>query len=250
MRYGSFTHDPGEVNLVTFEIVPNRSSRNLRMTRTVRMHLVGEVIAPTDTADADIPGYITTRIDAIKTAYADDYQDAVYEIDTTGSGSWSATPHALYNNSDCVSGVMVKYRSWPKGDPAEYATVRTFSITLEAEYRDVYSEILEFRESLRYIGTSGPTWEWVVPINGFPQQRWKTAYSLQQIIQKGHALGLDGYPLAVVPGPLLPNYEHTEQRVFDLHDPQNRGRAYLGYGVTWQYVMTSPVGQTLFPHKY
>lgn len=234
--YGGHTHPEGEVVLTAYEVIPRYSDRGRRREATYRMHIMGELIYQ----GAELNQKIAELIDA----YSIDDQDAVlYMPDGT------PTRHALYvNDPGNISGVHVAYRSWPKGDAAELCTTRTFYIRLEAIQLEPTSEIVWWQEQVRTIGTTGPQWAMIPQASGPPVPQVIYQQTPQTIIQTGMAVGLEGYPLGRMPGPLLPQWEHLDERVVETMSPQFRGRRYTDYGIRWAYKMTSPVPNNLFPN--
>jgi len=240
-QYGAHIHPPSEVNLSNFEVLYRLSERGKRMTKTVRLHLSGELCYTGQAA-------LTTKINELINAYAFDGYDAVlYQDDGT------PTPHAIYqNNADNLTGVKITHRSWPKGDPAEYATARTFYIVLEATFRDLDSEILSFRESIRFMSDGGPGGVWYNMPTGAPRYQQVCQFTTQKIIQCGECVGFDGYPLPRLPGPVLPVYEQRFRRQIDMIGPTLAGRQYTHYGVKWCYYHEAPSDQSgsVIPNFY
>lgn len=241
-KYGGYTHPNNEVNLVRFDILPQRSDRGLRRSRIVQMRLAGEIsYCAADQIDwTDHVLYFNHRIDELINVYADDFKDAIYEVQSP-NGTWRRTSHVLMNNDvNNISGVQVVARSWPSGDGDEFATCRKFAITLQAEYLDVYSEIVSFSETLQHIGNGGPQWIWVLNSSVNPVQQVLSRKTIQKVYQQGYAVGLSGYPFGAVPGPLLPQYEHEDVRIVDVGSPRFAGQKYTEWPVHWRYFMETP----------
>jgi hypothetical protein len=235
--YGGHRHPDNEVNLVNFEVIPQYSERGTKYASLHRVHLQGELIY---TGQENLSNAISGLING----YADNNQTfCMYRDDGT------QTPHRLIqDHDDNLSGVKVVHRSWPKGDPAEYATTRTFSIVLQALYRDVESEILECRETLQFIGDGGPKWEWVKSPLGSHYQQTIFTGDTQKIIQSGRKVGLSGWPTKFEP--ILPTWEHRELRQIRMMEPIFAGRQYRNYGIAWTYVMEPPPGISATPNLY
>lgn len=234
-QYGSHVHPEGEVILTAYEVVPRYSDRGRRREAIYRMHIVGELIA---TGNDLLP-----KIQQLIDAYSVDDVDAVlYMPDGT------PTRHALYvNDPGNISGVHVTHRSWPKGDAAELCTTRSFYIRLEAVQVEPTSQLVWFQESIRTIGTTGPEWTLIPQASGPPIQQIIYQQTPQTIIQSGMCVGLQGYPLGFVPGPVLPALEHLNERVIEKISPHFRGRQFTDYGIRWAYKMSTPVAQDLYP---
>jgi hypothetical protein len=232
--YGGHRHPNNEVNLVNFEVIPKYSERGTKYASIYRVHLQGELIY---TGQTDI----SNAIDALIAAYESNNQSFyLYHDDGT------PTKHKLVQeDTNNLSGVKVVHRSWPKGDPAEYATTRTFSIVLQALYRDTESEIMEFRESLQFVGDGGPQWEWVKTPVGTSYKQDTCEHDTQRIIQSGKIAALSTWPIGNVPLPLYPLWEHRNLRQLRYIEPifagnPNNPYAYINYGIAWTYIMEAP----------
>jgi hypothetical protein len=236
-KYGGYQHPDNEVHMVNFEVIPQYSERGEQWGITYRIHLSGEIIA---TGQSDINDAINTLVDA----YDDNDKDAgLYHDDG------SMTRHVLLQgDANNLTGNKIEYRSWPSKGPCEYATFRSFKIIIRATFRNVDSEILTYRESVRFIGTGGPMWRWIILPTGQPFQQQTADVTTQKIIQAGNVLALSGWPLAYVQPPLLPLFEHEERRLIHYHEPKWAGQTYIHYGISWVYYMEAPPGQSATPN--
>jgi hypothetical protein len=235
-KYGSHQHPNNEVNMTSMQILPRHGRRNMRHTRVFRMQLVGEILADNQTD-------FNTKISELINAYKDDDQDAgLYYDDGT------ATRHILRTAAaDSVSGVRVVHRSWPKGDPAELATLRTFSIILEQEVIDRESEIVAFMETLRFFGNGGPRWQLIEEVTLRPfRQDNLNRFTVQRIVQRGQAIGLQGW--IQPPSPIFPNWEHGELRDWEFTSPEHFRHMYLYYPSSWSYSFSLPAPTGGFPN--
>ena len=228
--YGGFQHNDGEVDLTQMTIRYNQSPRGRRKSKTITMNLKGELYGTGTT----LLGYI----DSLINAYANDYQDWALYYDSS-----TITRHRLQNDSSCVSGVKVLYRSWD-GGPEQLATVRSYSIVLQAEYAEADSQLLHWEETLMLRGNCGPRVEVVDTIDGPVDLQLLPATS-QRIVQRGRALGYLGYVLP--PGPIFPAIEHQDQRIVEYGAPRFAGLLFTDYPSEWTYYMTSGVPQEAVP---
>jgi hypothetical protein len=232
-RYGSHTHPANEVNIDRFQIQSRMSGRNRRRSMIYTMHISGELLYDTQTA-------LTAAIAQLRDAYDRNFQDAgFYQDDGT------LTPHHLPNSSDCISGVQVVGRSWPIGDAAEYATKRTFSVVLQAEYDRPDSEVLEWSERFLYVGNGGPCIEVVPQYEGPPVVQRLHEKTAQILIQSGRSKGLNGYLLP--PGAIFPGFEHQNERREEPGTPNMSGMRHQEYPFEWTYRMTLPFPRDTFP---
>ena len=213
-----------------FEYRPQFSPRGRRWGITYRVHINGELLYSTQ---ADIHAAVGALIEA----YAYDGRSWYLYLD-----DGTPTHHSLiHGDADDLSGVRVIHREWPTGDGAEYATGRVYAIVLEKTKRANESSIIEFEESVRYIGTGGPEYKMVKLPNGMSVQQLVSQYTPIQIIQRGTMVGLNTWPTvpAYAP-PLWPAYEDQQQRIVDYISPQYLGRQYVNYRVNWTYVFNMP----------
>lgn len=223
--YGGFQHPDNEVNIVRVEHRARFSPRNKRLTTIRTIYLEGEILADTQSA-------LDAAVAAREDAYKYDGNDFGFYTD-----AGALTRHRLIQNDPYnLSGVRVINQSWPKGDAAEFATKRTFSVTLQAEIITADSQIVEWQETVEYVGNCGPRYEIVETYLG-PVSQLLCKRTSQKIIQSGSALGFQGYILP--PGPLLPSIEHQDLRRSALVSGKVMGRVALFYPSSWTYIHTS-----------
>lgn len=226
-KYGQLSFLSGECDLVRTNVTNRISPRGNRLIREVTHNIRALLIADT-TAD------LSSRIQDVQNAFSLDYQDA---------GLWGddgvPTKHLLVNDSSCISGVKVLQRSFPEGGGDEYSTARTFSATLYAAYDDADSQLVEWEESLEFIGTCGPVFELTNSWFGPPQFTQVAESSVQHIIQRGSAVGYGAY--VIPPGPLFPSNEHLERRDIVLGTPKCMGTQFRYYPISWTYYFSSAI---------
>lgn len=234
--YGGYPHPENEVNMVRYEVQNLRSRRGLFYAKRIRCHITGE-IQETDKAD------LLTRINEIIAAYEFDGGTTSFTVDGT------ATPHVLGNNS--MTGVRVVSRSWPSGDPCEWANSRNFAIILEDLQNygggaGAANEVLWWEETVRWVGTTGPLWKMVPSQDGTVEGERVFPRSSQKLIQEGSSMGWTGY--VVPPGPLLPaNLEHEDQRIVTPGTPIQQGNGNAYYPFRWRYVFETDTYTEQFP---
>lgn len=229
-QYAGHTHPDNECNLVRVSYRTQPSSRGKRLNTVVTFYLQGEIL---DTGAA-----LFSKVNALVNAYQGDYGNFTYSID-------GAVTHALYSNTpDCVTGVRVVDRSWSRGDGAELAVKRTYTITLQATYDTAESELVYWQESIHYIGNTGPRYEIIETFNG-PVSVLTAQSTAQRIIQSGKAVGYSSYVLP--PGPYAPANEHQDQREVTITGGVNLGQMSRFYTTSWQYRHTFGTYTELFP---
>lgn len=231
--YGNYQHTANEVNLISFNQATKYSGRG-RIESTVKTAtLEVTLIASTQSA-------IKTAIDDLEDAYSVDGLDwALYHDDGTRS------PHSL-SSSSSIGGVRVMRLDWNKSDGAEYATQRTATIVLEAEYAGG-SNLLMFAETLRFSGNGGRRERWIETANGPPQKQTISQRTIARATQSGQAIGLLVEPSP--PPPIWPNLEMYDLRDITRTSPQFDGRVFRNWAIAWSYQFES--GQPLYgePHR-
>ncbi len=224
--WGGYVHPDNEVNLVTMNVQTRFSPRNKRLSQTKTVSLYGEIQTSTVTA-------FMARITALENAYSIDGQDFRYTID-------GVVTHTLLNSSNCISGVGVVNRSFPRGDGAEFATKRTFSITLQATYDTSETDLVSWTESIETIGTGGPKFLVVETIGG-PVAVYTTLNSAQYYHQTGVAVGYVNYPNP--PGPVNVPGEFLDRRRITHISGRNMGSQLRFFTTKWSYFMGRDIGQ-------
>jgi len=232
--YGNYTHDVNEVNLLSFQQRLKYSPRG-KVEATVKTATIEAVLIPSSPSQTNI----TAAIREIEQAYSvNGHAWALYQDDGT------VTPHALPLGS--IGGVRVLAFDWNKNDGAEYATGRTATIVLEAEYPDS-DGLLVFQETLRFIGNGGPRFVWVETANGPPQQQLVNQRTISRAVQSGMAVGLLAEP--TYPQPIWPDVERRDLREMGRVGPRRDGNVFRDWGINWSYQFES--GQPLYgqPHR-
>jgi hypothetical protein len=222
ITYGSHSHPTAEANLVQFDAIERRSPRGHRIETTYRAHVVGELIY-------DGQGNLHPRIAELIAAYGIPNQSFTFRHD-----DGTPTSHRIPSDAEDpnnITGVRIIHRNWPKGDPAEYATLRTFYLVVEATFRDpedgVVSPLVDFHQSVESVGIAGIRRRWIEYDVGSAEEQLVNQLTTQRLIQSGYAVGYSSWPTP--PGPLFPDNELTDLR---------RVRT------DWSYVMESPTFQT------
>jgi hypothetical protein len=228
--YGSYVHSENECNLVRLGYRNQLSPRGKRLNAVVTFYLAGEI---QDTGTA-----LFNKITALGNAYRQDYGNFTYSIDGV------ITHSLLSNTADCVSGVRVLNISLPKGDGAELAVKRTYSIVLQAIYDQAETELVSWRESIHYVGNTGPRYAIIETYNG-PVSLLTHLRTAQRITQVGEAVGYTAHVLP--PGPQLPQSEHQDQRRVTLTGGVSLGQQSRFYGTSWEYNMTLGVYTEIYP---
>ncbi|MCU0872011.1 MAG: hypothetical protein MUE50_06665 [Pirellulaceae bacterium] len=240
-KYGSYTHEVGEITDFRYQLLPHMTRRALRDTNLVRATLTGRFLG----CDySEIKTKIANFLDAYGT---NNRKFAMYHPDG------SETRYVLDPADEyLIAGPYVVDCDWPTGEGAEYVTKRDFRIVLEGIVVSLEDQVIQFEESVRHVGTAMPSWEYQNTLAGpIAYQIWPA--TTMMVIQSGSSIGFGGY---YAPGwlanfetlviPVLPlQYEHAERRIETLGAPLvfPRKRAY--YPAQWQYTF-----ETNFPGNY
>jgi hypothetical protein len=236
MQCGSFNFEPNEVNLVRFEKSPIKSPRGIRLMSVYRMML--EVVVKKDTV-----AELTSRIDEINTAFAFDGFDAKLYSDDAGT---VLTSHVLINSTS-LSGVrVIRGPTFDRCDGAEYANKRTAIIVLEATYDTSESDLVSWRETLRFYGTGGQDYA-VMAAYPNPVAFPMGTTTPQVIVQTGEAVGF--VAPVVPPGPVFTTgvyYPSTLQEE-GYDSALMQGQFARFYPSNWRYTMIALTPQVGYP---
>lgn len=239
-RYGSYTHPANEVNLTSFEAFRIFNERGKQESVLYRLHATGEIL---ETGQSDLHAAIAARINA----YSVQNQDVGLLHD-------DGTPTSHYLRAadpDTLTGVRIVRHAWPKGDPAEYATQRTFYMVFEAEHRRLESQIVGFHESVQVIG-GGPRIRGIEFEVGPPLFVVLNQQTISRVEQVGFMEGFDFYPdPGLIPAPIFPGYNLRDLTRVRREAPRLRGIQATNYRVAWSYVMETPIQDLVaFPNIF
>lgn len=229
-QYGSYIHPANEVNVTSFEAFRIFNERGKQESVTYRLHAWGELLAEGQAA-------IASAIENLLNVYSVQNQDVGLLHD-----DMTPTRHYLRAaDPDTLTGNKIVRHAWPKGDPAEYANVRTFYLVFEAEHRRLEDQIVAFSEQVEVTG-GGPRIRGIEYEVGPPTFHVVNQQTITQITQQGFMEGFDAYPSPfVVPGPIFPNNEIRDLRRVRAESPRLRGVQATNYRWTWTYVMQTSV---------
>lgn len=244
-RYGSYQHPQNEIELAQFNITPKRSANGIRVSTMFTMHLQGELyvddgIITKDQAQANLTNKINLLIDA----YKDDYKDCGFYQD-----NGLPTPHVLPNNHpDNLSGNIIIHRNWPMGDGNEYATKRTFTIGIQAEFKNAYSQVVSYEDSIVQQGDGGAEVQWYTRRFGAPQFQVAANQTLVIYKHSGGMTALDAYPIPPMPLYSRPYYLGHLTKIA-RKGPQRFARGYRYYTVEWNYIYVLPAPALILPTR-
>jgi hypothetical protein len=229
LAYGDYRHPLGQPAITIWRRTL-LSAANTPLAVSERWEIAGLLQAATVQE-------MSEKIDALEAAYSEDGRDLVlYLPDGT-----TASSHYLAS-SQTLGGVrVVRPPSYPEGRGAQYATVRTFLVTLEAEVPVTSPEtaLVSFRETLELTG-GGPRYGHLEPLVGWPIKQLLRRHTVFRALQRGEAVGWLAYPAA--PPPLWPA-ALVEAGTSQAGSPRRRGLgaalAYTDFPISWSYKFES-----------
>lgn len=233
-QYGSYVHDANTCTLSQFLVRQLYSPRHARYATMYSVTLNGQLIVndASITTPSALQAAQYSKISALINAYSQNYQDFKFIQD-----DGTVTRHSLIN-ANSLSGVQVVHRSWPQGDGAEYATLRSYTIILQALYDEEESELFDYQEYFHYIGNCGPRWTMDDTWDG-PVYQMTYPATHQKMIQTGSAVGWKGYPLVHI-NSFYPQWEHTDRRVVSVGHPQRFANGFRMFPVQWKMEHSLP----------
>lgn len=234
-RFGSKNHVANEIWGIQHTKRYKRSQRGRRISTVSRLNIQGTVKASTE---ADLHAAIgnienSYLLDLINSGEA----GLVHSDGTPTEHYWPAV--------DAMNGIEILQLDWPEWNEGEYATGRTFSIVLQAEFRQAESQLLWAEETLQFEGNTGPDWYMQESQVDLPYRDYTQLYTPQRIIQQGYTLGYEGY---VLPPPPLFGYEKERRRIYTPMGPRLRLRnGDYEFGWRYSYAFEMPTYNSGFP---
>lgn len=225
LAYGDYRHPLGQPAIV----ISRRtlfSAANTPLAVVERWEINGLL-------QAGSPAEMSQKITALEAAYAYGGGDLVLYL----PNGTTASSHCLIN-AETLGGVRVaRPPSYPQGHGAEYATIRTFSVALEAELPvlPLDTALVSYRETLEFKG-GGPRFGHLEPLIGLPIKQLLKRNTIFRATQRGEAVGWVAYPtppLALWPAALV------EAGTLHMASPRRRGAgealAYTDFPISWSY---------------
>lgn len=232
LKYGTYSHDDNEVTL-SITKAPRFGPLGYRIGTRERWQIQGILQAASVSA-------LTTALTALEDAYETNNLDLI--LTTDGN---IETAHTL-KVSDTLGGVrVVGGVQYPQGEGSQYTTFRSYTITLEAVRNDNELELLAFSETVDIQGSGGPRRVLIEILNGPPQAQITNLATIQQIVQRGSALGYSQYPAPAAPS--IPAWESLPDRVISRRGPRSVRGQFTEFTVNWQYVFLAPSPVTVLP---
>lgn len=224
VKYGTYAHPSDEAG-VQFSIRSILDANGLPFQSRRTAVVSGTLLAETEIG-------MSNKVQALINAYSENGHDlGLYHTDGT------VTPIFL-SNSSSVNGVQVVDHNFPTPDSV-YATNYDFRITLQADYmvgEGTSTDVLEYSETLTYIGNGGPRVVGIELELGLPAMQRTRQRTLCQAIQSGRSVG---FLTHVIPNPYWPTLLQNPDSSVSL-DTALRGGAH-SYAASWNYIFLSPV---------
>jgi hypothetical protein len=246
-KYGSYTHEVGEVTDFRWQILPNMTRRAHRDTLLARATLTGRFLCDGTT---EMKTKIANFLDAYST---NNKAFGLYHPD--GSLSRCYLDPA---DPTLIAGPYVVEVDFPTGEGAEYVTKRDWRVVLEGIALSLEAQVVQFEESVRHVGTALTAFAFQNTLAG-PRVYAIWPATTQMIIQSGSAVGIEGYyapgwiaGLDTIVMPILPAilgtaFEHLDRRIETLGAPLVMPRKRIYYPSQWQYVYESATAGTYMP---
>jgi hypothetical protein len=238
IKWGDFQHEPGEANLISFEVRANHTERRQKLTHTVEAH-VGGVICSRGGSAVDI----SNRLNQLQAALlVDDKDFGLYHADGT------PTPHVIYTDDPLnLTGNQIVFYNFPANHNGEFTTGREFMYKVRAEYFAATSQMMMYKETITHHGDTGPLVNWVWHKYHEPTYRVTNWATTQIVTQHGMAQTI-GTWLAPPPPVLPPPFELTHRRMIRRSSPLRFPKQkYIAYPIEWTYVYEVPDPLMLLP---
>jgi hypothetical protein len=227
LAYGSFKHPVGQPK-VSFLADAIMNQGEVVVGYKVRVDIMGLIVTQSPNAQADI----SAQIAAIKAAYSKPNQNVILYL----ADGVTPSQNVLLANQTLGGIRVTRAPSFPEGGTVEYATIRTFSVALEAEVPAAGPNVLwSFKEKLSFVGSGGPIWDIAQPIAGPGIPQIIKLSSPCQAIQRGEAVGYLDYWGPRWNAPKWPLAELQYLREIDMDGPRRIGQSYKEFPTTWTY---------------
>ena len=226
ITYGSYEFDENVVGM-DMTITPVRDKRGRRKFSRKEVTLRGKLKASSQ-------ANFKTAIEAFETAFTTDLQDFKLLHDDDSNSA-----HTMIN-SQTYSGVRCGPIRWLNQSRAEYATVRSFEVTLTADYLTSSVEIYtEYRETISIQGTGDGETVWTPCLDGTVQSSVTYPVVPITIVQAGSARGSVNYP-NFPPYVLASQYLQGPQVLKEREAPRLELNVRTDYGIKWRYPFVVP----------
>lgn len=219
VRYGTYQHQPGEVEY-SFQREVLLNEREVAYAYRTTVQMQGLLLA--DSTDD-----MNVKVRSLEAAYSRSDRDWVVEQDG------QALEVSIYD-SNTISGVTITGGvSYPTNRNAAYVTILPYEINLTADVI-IESELFalrSFEETLRFSG-GGPRFLHIETAVGRPVKQLGRRNTIYRAVQSGSAVGL--YRRPVVPRPIFPG-ALVESPETEYDSGVYRGDTLTDLSVSWVY---------------
>lgn len=232
IKYGTFSHALNEASVSINQTVIE-SDYNVGIGYTANWTIQGMLLP--DASAADPVANLTAKITSMQAAYGQNGKNiGLYEDDGT------LTAHYI-NNNLTVQGVRIQGLNFPQGLGAEYATTRSYVISLTADFISDNAarkgqKYIESSQSVSSTGTGGPRYVIRETRFGAPVRQLVSQATICRVSQTGSIKCLGKPP---VPTPLYSNYEILPARSISIsYSPKDR---YYHCNYSFQFEAPHPI---------
>lgn len=240
IRYGTYTHSLGEA-AVFISREPVETDAKTTYAVRERWDIQGMLPNPTG-----VLSDMSAAVNALEVAYAYGGYDLTLLLpDGTNS-------QHLLDSSRSIGGTrVVKPLSYPDGTGAEYVTMRTFNVSIEAMIPiSGPTNLLSFHETLAFAG-GGSQYGHLEPLAGMPVRQLLKRNTVYKVTQHGRAVGLYSYP--ITPYPIWPAYLLQTPDI-TRGTPRRIGFGgavnYTEFPIEWSYKFESPLPLSGNPSRW
>lgn len=235
IKWGSYSHETSGADLsVTRTPVTSETGDRVgyRETWTIKGMITGTSISD-----------LTTKINALETAYATNAQDLKLVLD---DGS-TDTAHQMLTASTIGGTKVVAGPTFAESE-GEYVTWRKYEIQVEGYFETASPALLAYSESVT-IEEGQPEKAFIKTLTGFPQEQITAQKTTHTASQSGTAIGRADFPTP--PSPIWPAKISGKLRVTRT-GPKRIGPIgspnLTEYGISWDYPFESATPLSGSPH--
>lgn len=243
LQYGSYRH---ETNGASFTVNKSVTLNDAQQpyAEVVTWQIEGQL-----GSEGDSTATIAAKARNLELAYAVWGRDLAF-CDENGT-----VLQVLLNAGSLTGTRVLSPPSFPKGDGPEFQGIRTYSITVSAEYPMTGALngggllLKSFQEKLSFVG-GGPRRTVLELVNGPPQPQTLALYTAARATQQGSAVGLFGYPPA--PLPIFGESMLEETPQIEYSSPTLKNGIYTDFGVSWtfKFISPSPLAGSALPNVW
>ncbi len=234
VRYGNYSHDPGEVEYSIMRGSVETERREVYQDN-VTVTLNGRLFAESSSE-------IERKLKALLAAYAKQKQDFAIIVNRQKSV-------LNMRSQDTISGIrVVQQPAFPTNRLAAHVTYLDYTVQLQWEtlLPSAALALRSFRETLTFEG-GGPTFGHLETIDALPQKQQTRRFTIYTAQQTGSAVGLFTRPR--LPPPIWPG-ALTKAPRRTLDNGTLVGNTQTDLGIQWDYTFESAYPLFGVPHRW